>query len=378
MQYDITTNLKDNPKKERIVSVDVLRGFDMLWLIGGTGLALAIVKLFGEGVQYILLPQLDHAEWIGFTFYDLIFPLFEFIMGMSVVFSLSRILKQDGKEAAYKRLLKRFVLLFLLGIIYYGGISNGWQDIRVFGVLQRLAVTYLFTGMMFIHFKLKGLILFSVVVLIAYWILNVFIPVPDTGIISITKESNWAQYIDSILLPGRKLGGNGTWDVNGILGTFPATISCLLGVFASNILLDKKLNQQKRVNYLVGLGVSMLIVGLAWSVSMPIIKKIWSSTYVLVAGGFSFILMGLFYWIIDVKQYTKWTLMFVWIGVNPITIYMVRNLIDFNGIATRFVSGTTDLHSPDVWGYLVVMVISLALSLLLLRFLYNRKIFLKV
>ncbi|NOX65811.1 MAG: DUF5009 domain-containing protein [Chlorobi bacterium] len=366
------------PKKERILSVDVLRGFDMFWLIGGTGLALAVVKLFGQGVQDILLPQFDHAKWIGFTFYDLIFPLFEFVMGMSVVFSLSRILKQEGKKAAYKRLLRRFILLFLFGIIYYGGISHGWGDVRIFGVLQRLAVTYLFTGMLFIHFKLRGLILVSVVVLAAYWILNVFIPVPDTGIISITKESNWAQYIDSILLPGRKLGGNGTWDVNGILGTFPATISCLLGVFASFILLDKKLDQQKRVYYLVGLGVSMLIVGLGWSVSMPIIKKIWSSTYVLVAGGLSFILMGFFYWIIDVKKYTKWTLIFVWIGVNPITIYMARKLVDFNQIATRIVGGTTDLHSPNVWGYLVAMIMSLVLSLLLLRFLYNRKIFLKV
>ena len=365
-------------KKERILSVDVLRGFDMFWLIGGTGLALAIVKLFGQGVQDILLPQLDHAKWIGFTFYDLIFPLFEFVMGMSVVFSLSRILEQGGKKAAYKRLIKRSVLLFLFGIIYYGGISHGWGNVRIFGVLQRLAVTYLFTGILYIHFKLRGLILVSVIVLIAYWILNVFIPVPDTGIISITKESNWAQYIDSILLPGRKYGGDGTWDVNGILGTFPATISCLFGVFASFILLDKKLDEQKKVYYLVGLGISMLIVGLGWSVSMPIIKKIWSSTYVLVAGGLSFMLMGLFYWIIDVKKYTKWTLIFVWIGVNPITIYMARKLVDFNGIATRFVGGTTDLHSPDVWGYFIAMVMSLILSLLLLRFLYNRKIFLKV
>lgn len=378
MQNENTTKPKLSPEKKRILSVDVLRGFDMFWLIGGTGLALAVVKLFGQGVQDILLPQLDHAKWIGFTFYDLIFPLFEFVMGMSVVFSLSRILKQEGKKAAYKRLLRRFILLFLFGIIYYGGISHGWGEVRVFGVLQRLAVTYLLTGMLFIHFKLRGLIVVSALVLITYWILNVFVPVPDTGIISITKESNWAQYIDSILLPGRKLGGNGTWDVNGILGTFPATISCLLGVFASFILLDKKLDQQKRVYYLVGLGVSMLIVGLGWSGSMPIIKKIWSSTYVLVAGGLSFVLMGFFYWIIDVKKYTKWTLIFVWIGVNPITIYMARKLVDFNKIATRIVGGTTDLHSPNVWGYLVAMIMSLILSLLLLRFLYNRKIFLKV
>ena len=373
-----STRLKSISKNERILSVDVLRGFDMFWLIGGTGLALAIVKLFGRGVQNVLLPQLDHAKWIGFTFYDLIFPLFEFVMGMSVVFSLSRILKQKGRIAAYKRLFKRFILLFLLGIIYYGGISHGWENVRIFGVLQRLAFTYLFTGMLFIHTRLKGLVWISVIVLVAYWILNVFIPVPDTGIVSITKESNWAQYIDSILLPGRKYGGNGSWDVNGILGTLPATVSCVFGVFASLILLGEKINQMRKVYYLIGLGLVMLILGLAWSISLPIIKKIWSSTYVLVAGGLSFILMGFFYWIIDVKKYKKWTLIFVWIGVNPIAIYMVRKLVDFNTIATRFVGGTTDLHSPDVWGYFAAMIISLALSLLLLRFLYNKKIFIKV
>ena len=122
----------------------------------------------------------------------------------------------------------------------------------------------------------------------------------------------------------------------------------------------------------------MLAVGLSWSFSMPIIKKVWSSTYVLVAGGLSFILMGMFYWIIDVKKQKKWTLIFVWIGVNPITIYMLRKLVDFNKIATYFVGGTTDLKSPDTIGYLIAMIMSLVMSLLLLRFLYNRKIFIKV
>ncbi|MDP4284342.1 MAG: DUF5009 domain-containing protein [Bacteroidota bacterium] len=364
--------------KERILSVDVLRGFDMFWLIGGTGLALAIVKMFGQGVQNVLLPQLDHANWIGFTFYDLIFPLFEFVMGMSIIFSLSGILQKRGKVAAYKRLLRRFILLFVLGIIYYGGISGGYADVRIFGVLQRLAVTYLLAGILFIHLKPMGLIITSVIILLAYWILNVFVPVPGTGIVSMTVESNWAQYIDSIWLPGRKFDGNGTWDVNGILSTFPATVSCVLGIFASFILLDKKVNDIKKVYYLAGLGITLLVIGLIGSASFPVIKKIWSSTYVLVAGGLSFMLMGLFYWIIDVRGYKKWTLIFVWIGVNPITIYMLRKLMDFNKIATYIVGGTTDLHSPDTWGYLLVMAVSTLLSLLLLRFLYNNKIFIKV
>ena len=363
---------------KRILSVDVLRGFDMFWLIGGTGLALAIVKLFGEGVQDLLLPQLDHAEWIGFTFYDLIFPLFEFVMGMSVVFSLKKILHTDGKAAAYRRLLRRFVLLFLLGIIYYGGLSSPWPEIRVLGVLQRLALTYLLTGMLYIHFKLKGMVIISAFILFGYWFLLSFVPVPDTGIISLTLQSNWAQYIDTLLLPGKKNGPGGVWDIVGILGTIPATVSCLLGVFAAMVLQSKKMDDKQRLICMIGGGVAMVVIGYLWGIQMPVIKKIWSPTYVLVAGGYSLLLLGIFYYLIDVKGYKKWTTVFVWIGVNPITIYMARNLIDFGGISKRFVGGDIALMAGEQWAYFLAATISLCLSLIILRFLYNRKIFLKV
>lgn len=369
---------KTDPSDKRILSVDVLRGFDMFWLVGGTGIALAIVKLFGGRFQEILLPQFDHCEWTGFTFYDLIFPLFEFVMGMSVVFSLHKILSREGKAAAYKRLIRRFVLLFLLGIIYYGGFSNSWPEIRILGVLQRLAITYLLTGIIFIHFDLKGMAVVSAVILIGYWILLCFVPVPDKGMVSLTPESNWAQYIDSRFLPGKKNGPGGVWDIVGLLGTVPATVSCLLGVFAADILLSKNKDDKQRLIYLVGGGLAMVVSGYLWGLQFPIIKKVWSSTYVLVGGGYSLILMGLFYYLIDMKKYTKWTLIFVWIGVNPITIYMARNLIDFNGPAKRLVGGDIASLVGGQWAYFLATAVSLGFSLILLRFLYNRKIFIKV
>ena len=363
---------------KRILSVDVLRGFDMFWLIGGTGLALAIVKLFGGGVQDLLVAQLDHAEWIGFTFYDLIFPLFEFVMGMSVVFSLKKILHTDGKAAAYRRLIRRFVLLFLLGIIYYGGLSNVWPDIRILGVLQRLALTYLFTGILYIHFELRGMVIISSLILIGYWILLSFVPVPDTGVISLTLQSNWAQYIDTLFLPGKKNGPGGIWDIVGILGTIPATVSCLLGVFAAMVLQSKKMVDKQRLICIIGGGAAMVVIGYLWGIQMPVIKKIWTPTYVLVAGGYSLLLLGIFYYLIDVKGYKKWTTLFVWIGVNPITIYMARNLIDFGGISKRIVGGDIALMVGEQWAYFLATTVSLGLSLILLRFLYHRKIFLKV
>jgi len=369
---------KTKSADKRILSVDVLRGFDMFWLVGGTGLALAIVKFFGSGVQELLLPQLDHAEWIGFTFYDLIFPLFEFLMGMSIVFSLSKILKLDGKAAAYRRLIRRFVLLFLLGILYYGGFSNVWPEIRILGVLQRLALTYLLTGILFIHFDLRAMAIFSGLILLGSWILLSFVPLPDSGVVSLTEQSNWAQYIDVLLLPGKKNGPGGTWDILGILGTFTATVSCALGVFAASILKSKKMNDKQRTIWLVGGGLSMVIIGYVWGIQMPIVKKIWTPTYVLVAGGYSSLLMGIFYYLIDVKGYQEWTPMFVWIGVNPITIYMARNLIDFNGIAKKLVGGNIALLAGEKWAYFLVALVSLGLSLLIVRFLYHKKIFLKV
>jgi predicted acyltransferase len=194
----------------------------------------------------------------------------------------------------------------------------------------------------------------------------------------VTLKSNWHQYIDALFLPGKKSGGNGDWDVNGILGTFSATVSCVLGVFASLVLQSKKMNDKQRLICLIGGGALMVLTGYLWGIQMPVIKKIWSPTYVLVAGGYSMLLMGFFYWLIDVRGYRKWTTLFIWIGVNPITIYMARNLIDFNGLAKRVVGGDLAQMIGEKWAYFLAMVVSLAFSLILLRFMYHRKIFLKV
>ena len=196
------TQQSSEPVKERIVSVDVLRGFDMFWITGGAGFFLGIIGLFDESVENIFRPQLEHAKWEGFHFYDLIFPLFVFIVGMSVVFSLQRLLKTKGKKAAYQRVIKRFVLLFLLGIIYYGGIGSGLDGVRLLGVLQRLAFTYLFTSILFIHFQLRGMIIAFFTIIIGYWTLLTFVPVPGLGETSFAMGQNWANWVDTNFLEG--------------------------------------------------------------------------------------------------------------------------------------------------------------------------------
>jgi len=364
------------PVKGRIVSVDVLRGFDMFWITGGAGFFLAIFKLFGGKIEEWFVPQLEHAEWEGFHFYDLIFPLFVFIVGMSVVFSLQKILATKGRKAAYNRLVRRFILLYLLGIFYYGGMNHGFQHIRLMGVLQRLALTYFFTGMLFIHFRMRGLIVAFAALLIGYWAWLSFIPVPGLGKVSFAEGQNWANWVDQHFLPLRKW--NGDWDPEGLLSTLPAIASCILGVFASLLIRDRSIEDKKKVYYMIGGGIAGVIIGYLWGLQFPIIKKIWTSSYVLVAGGYSFILLGVLYLILDVWKIQKWAIPFVWIGMNPITIYMARNIVNFNRLAERVVGGELQTMMGEKIGYLLLTSVSLGFTLIVVRFLFNRKIFLRL
>jgi predicted acyltransferase len=360
----------------RVMAVDVLRGFDMFWLVGGAGLAIAVGRLCGGKIGETIIGQLEHKEWEGFTFYDLIFPLFVFVVGMSVVFSLGKLLETKGRWAAYKRILRRFVLMYAMGLIYYGGFENVWPHMRLLGVLQRLALCYLFTGFLFCHLKVKGLAAVFVALLVGYCALLTFVPVPGAEEPSFEVDKNWATYIDKQYLPGHK--HNGDWDPEGLLSTFPAVGTCLLGVFASLLLREKSVSDKAKVGWLIGGGALLVVLGFVWGIQFPVIKKIWTSSYVLVAGGYSFMLLGILYLILDVWKIRWWAAPFVWIGVNPLTIYMARRIVDFNAFGDRFVGGSiAGLFSENV-AFLLHTSVSLALSLLLVWFLYKKKVFLRV
>lgn len=365
------------PIKERLISVDVLRGFDMFWITGGAGLFGGIFRLLGGPFEKYLIPQLDHAQWEGFHFYDLIFPLFVFIVGMSVVFSLQKLLNTKGKKAAYQRVLKRFVLLFILGIIYYGGIKNGLDGVRLLGVLQRLALTYLFASILFIHLQLRGLIAAFALLLIGYWAWLSFIPVPGFGEVSFAEGRNWSDWMDIQFLPFHTHNSGG-WDPEGILSTLPAIASGILGIFASLLLLNKKIDDLKKVYYFIIGGIAAVLIGYLWGIQFPVIKKIWTSSYVLVAGGYSFILLGILYLILDIWKIQKWALPFIWIGMNPITIYLARNFLNFKRLAERFVGEDSRCFLGEDIGTFLAISVSLALSLALVRFLYNKRVFLRL
>lgn len=364
----------------RLLSLDALRGFDMFWIVGAEGLVHALDKISDTGAVRALANQLRHKPWEGFAFYDLIFPMFVFIVGVSLVFSLGKILNQEGTLGAYKRILRRSILLFALGLWYYGGASNEWPNIRVMGVLNRIALCYLFAGLIFCHFKAKGIIGVSAALLIGYWALMSFVPVPGVGTGSFAPGANLANYLDKIYLPGKRYDGD--WDPEGLLSTLPAIGTCLLGVLAGFLLKNDAVAPRQKAAYLIGGGIAGVILGFLWGLQFPVIKKIWTSSYVLVAGGYSSILLGLFYQVIEVWRYQKWAMPFVWIGMNPITIYLLDNILNFEKLAARFVGGDIknflDAGVMKGFGDLMIQVVALGICFAIVRFLYLRKVFLRL
>jgi predicted acyltransferase len=362
---------------ERIVAIDALRGFDMFWIVGAGALVKALAPISDTGVVEGLKNQLTHVEWDGCRFYDLIFPLFVFLMGASSVFSLARLVETEGRGAAYRRVFQRAALIYFLGLLYSGASSHdgGPEMFRFVGVLQRIAICYLAGSLLFLNFRLRGLVTIAVSVLVGYWALLKFAPVPEIGAGVLTPTGNFAAYIDRLYLPGFKYDGD--FDPEGLLSMFPAVVTGLLGIFAGMLFRNPEIEPRKRVAWLAAAGVLGVATGWLWSFDFPLIKKIWTSSYVLYAGGWSALLLALFYLVIDVGKIDRWAHPFVWIGMNPITIYMVAELIGYGGTVRRLV------HRPVVdalepYGELLVASLSLGLAFALARFLYRRKIFLRV
>jgi predicted acyltransferase len=359
----------------RLLSLDALRGFDMFWIVGAEDIVHALSNISRRGPVSFLSGQLQHKAWEGVTFYDLIFPLFVYIVGVSLVFSLSRSLRTAGRAATMRRIFRRSILLFLIGIFYYGGLSAGLDQVRLLGVLQRIALCYMFASLIFSVAKPRAMVAVCVLLLAGYWSLMTFVPVPGHGAGNFAEGANLANYIDSRYLPFRKWDGD--HDPEGLLSTLPAIATCLIGVFSGLLLSNTRVSDRKKVLYLLVSGAAGVILGFLWGLQFPVIKKIWTSSYVLVAGGYSCIFMALFYQVIDVWQIRRWTTPFVWIGMNPITIYLAVNVVDFRALAERIAGGPVKAFF-GIYGELLITSLVLGMVFLLVRFLYQRKVFLRL
>jgi predicted acyltransferase len=395
----------------RLLSLDALRGFDMFWIMGGDSLAVALHKFSDNPATVAFANQLEHVEWAGFRFYDLIFPLFVFIVGVSLVLSLGRTLEKEGRAAAVKRVVRRTLLLFAVALFYSGGFTNHWPDIRLLGVLNRIALCYGAAGLLFCFLRGRGLAAICVALLAGYWALMTFVPFPDLRRVDAegqllnpalnitnatsTAQLNWAatntlrgvyepglnlaNTIDAKYLPGKKW--DKTWDPEGLLSTLPAIATCLLGVLAG-LFLQSGRGDREKVVWLCVAGAVAVGAGFSWGLQFPVVKKIWTSSFVLVAGGFSALLLGGFYYIVDVLKWLRWCQPFVWYGMNPITVYLADNIIGFRKVASRLLGGDVQawLNTRITAGFgdLMLAFGEIGVGLLLVWWLHRRKIFLRL
>lgn len=365
---------QEQGRRKRLKSLDALRGLDMLLLVGVGAVARALpevwnIKLFGN-----IAEQFRHSEWYGFHLWDLIFPLFIFIVGASLPFSVKNKLKQGGNRGKlYLNIVRRTLTLFLLGLVMNGWLAFDFSDLKWTGVLQRISIAYFFTAIIVMNTQVRGQAITAVLLLIVYWLLMILVPVPGYGAGVLTPEGNLHAYIDQLLLPGRMY--NDFYDEDGILQQLSSIAVCLTGVVAGQWLRLPKTENTKVIGLLTS-GLVCIIIALIWNISFPIIFKLWSSSFAMLTIGVSSVLLGLFYWIIDVKGYQKWAFPFIVVGLNSITIYLASGLFDFGSVVNVFVHGFIDYlgaFKPLFWALCM-----LAAKWLLVYFFYKKNIFLKV
>lgn len=370
----------------RIESVDALRGISMFWLLGVDRAMGSLAEMAGDkgpvvsAIGNFLGAQFVHESWEGLHFYDFIFALFIFITGISIALSLLGQVEREGKTKTHLRVLRRSLLLYVLGVIAYGGMSQHWWDVRLLGVLQRIGLCYLFTSLIFLNFNLRGLVAALVAILVGYWALMTFIPVPGIGAGSYAPDANLANWIDRNYLPGR------LWDVTrdpeGMLSTIPAIGTCLFGVFAGLLMRDPRIAAEQKTLWLIAGGSALLAVGYLWALQFPIVKAIWTSSFVLVTAGYSAILFGIVHHTVDVWKWRRWATIFMWIGANAITLYLLNDILNYDSVAERIAGGDFAAFLDRVvtkgTGSFLLHILAILFAIMLARFMYQRKIFVRI
>ncbi len=369
----------DRAESGRLFSLDALRGFDMFWITGGQKLVWALATVTGWPLFTWMNSQMHHVEWNGFAFYDMIFPLFLFLAGVSMPYSFAaREKRGDSRKKIYLHALKRMLVLVVLGMLVNRILELNPDNLRFASVLGRIGVAWFLAAMIVLNADIKWQVAWFWGLLILYCLLMLLVPVPGYGAGILTPEGNLAGYIDRLLLPGTMYTEFN--EPEGILSTLPAVSTALLGVFAGHLLRmeRKSLTGTVKALILIGAGIASLLLGLLWGTFFPINKSLWTSSFVLYAGGWSLMLLGVFYLVTDVWRVRKWAFFFVVIGMNSITIYVLQHrILRFDIIRDFFLKGIYDL-SPSGLQPFISSLGYIAVVWLFLWFLYRKKIFLKV
>jgi predicted acyltransferase len=363
----------------RLHSLDALRGFDMFWIIGGGELFEAIARCFPNKGFQILAGQMEHVPWAGFHFYDLIFPLFMFISGATIPIAiLSKLEKGASKKDMILKVARRMAILVILGIIFNGTLRDGFANARYASVLGQIGIAYFIASLILIHtHSLRARLLWLTGILVGYAAIQLWVPVPGYGAGVLTQEGCINSFIDRNFLPGRM--GQGTFDALGLLCILSASAVTLMGSFAGQILIKKETETGNKLILLGSVGTGLIILALIINPFYPVIKNCWTTTYNLLTGGISFLLVALFYVIIDVWGFKKWSFFFRVIGLNSIFIYLISvgNLVDVSHTTMSFFGWIVKPLSENA-GELVLVTGGIILCWLLLYFMYRKKIFIKV
>ncbi len=310
MSTEITQN--------RLLSLDVFRGITIA----------GMVLVNNPGTWSAIYSPLEHAEWHGWTPTDLIFPFFLFIVGIAIPLGLGKRLEQGITKDIYFKIFRRALLIFLLGLFLNGFPYYDLSTLRIPGVLQRIAVCYLVTSLIFIHTNWKQQTIIGVSLLLVYWILMTTIPVPNCDITTIDdKACNLAAYIDRTIFTENHIWRQAkVFDPEGILSTIPSIVTTISGVLTGLWLKTKRTDLEK-VSAIFFFGIVLVVIGWFWGLFFPINKALWTSSYVLLTSGIALCLLGFCYWLIDIKDYKKWTKPFVIFGVNALALFVFSGLL---------------------------------------------------
>lgn len=365
---------------QRLLSLDALRGFDMLFIMGFAGLVTALCKLWPGDASAWIAAQMSHAQWDGFFHHDTIFPLFLFIAGISFPFSLAKQRAAGhGERSIYLKVIRRGLTLVVLGLVYNGLFKLDPATLRLPSVLGRIGLAWMFAALLFINFRISTRIAIAVAILVGYSLVLQFAAAPDAGGAGpLTLEGNIVGYIDRIVMPSHLLGGRG-FDPEGLLSTLPAIVTAMLGMFTGEFVrrTGDETSGGRKAAYMAAGAVVLLVLALGWDTFQPINKKLWTPAFVCAAGAYSLGMFALFYYIIDVLKWRRWTYFFKVIGVNSITIYMIQRMVRVSYTSEFLFGGLASKFPPEA-AAVVLSAGYIAVCWLLLWFLDRQKIYLKV
>lgn len=363
----------------RLLSIDAVRGFDMMFIMGLSGIIVALCSLFPGGSDCWLARQMGHVSWDGMSHHDTIFSLFLFISGMTLPFSIAR--KKDagqGNASITAGIVRRGLTLFVLGLVYQGLFNLDFATLRIPSVLGRIGIAWMLAALLFLYTGPKTQWAVAAGILIGYFALLGLCLAPDApaGAGHFSREGNIVSYIDRLLIPNH-IYRPGVYDPEGILSTLPAVVTALFGMFTGRYVKDSGDSGSKKAGKMMAVAVLMAVAAIVWNNWFPINKKLWSSSFVLASGAWSLGIFAVFYYLIDVKGWRKGVLFFQVVGMNSITIYMAQRIVNVQSISDFFLGGLAGLLPPAA-GTLVLEAGYFAVCWLFLYFLYTKKCFLKV